>query len=218
MTKNVPMTLVGSASALMSVERRSSMKTRMIRIAITPPNTMSCSTCSTVLADEARLIDDERGARCPSGTSAPARPASALTASATATVFWPDCLTHVEGDRLAAVDAHAACAAPRSRRRPAPTSRRRTAEPSGAVATMTSRMASTLGNSPTVRTLISRAPSSKRPAGTFRFSARRRCATIARRQRQRVELGAVELDLDLALGAALDVDRGHAVAPARARA
>ena len=44
MMKNVPMTLVGSATALISVERRSSMKTRMTRIAIAPPNTRSCST------------------------------------------------------------------------------------------------------------------------------------------------------------------------------
>ncbi len=44
MTKKVPMTEVGSAIALMMVERRSSMKMRMMRIAIAPPKTMATST------------------------------------------------------------------------------------------------------------------------------------------------------------------------------
>ena len=44
MTKKVPMTLVGSATALMSVERRSSMKMRMMRMAMAPPKTMATST------------------------------------------------------------------------------------------------------------------------------------------------------------------------------
>jgi hypothetical protein len=44
MRKNVPMTEVGSASALISVDLRSSMKIKMMRIAIAPPKKMAIST------------------------------------------------------------------------------------------------------------------------------------------------------------------------------
>ena len=37
-------TLVGRATALISVERKSSMNSRITRMAMPPPNTMSCST------------------------------------------------------------------------------------------------------------------------------------------------------------------------------
>ena len=43
-TMKVATTLVGRATALMSVERRSSMKRRMTRIAIAPPKTIATST------------------------------------------------------------------------------------------------------------------------------------------------------------------------------
>ena len=46
-TKKVETTLVGSATALMSVDRMSSMKSRMTRMAIAPPNTIAISTSST---------------------------------------------------------------------------------------------------------------------------------------------------------------------------
>ena len=55
-TKNVAMTRVGSASDEMSVERQSSMKTRMTRIAIAPPKTIA-SYLVDVLADEGREVE-----------------------------------------------------------------------------------------------------------------------------------------------------------------
>ena len=107
MTKNVEMTLVGSATALMSIDRRSSMKKRMTRIAIAPPKTIDDLDLVRVLADEARLLDDEVGADSRAGTSSRSRRASPATASLTAIVFVPDCLTHVERDGRLAVHADA---------------------------------------------------------------------------------------------------------------
>jgi len=83
----------------------------------------------------------------------------ALTSLLTAMVFVPDCLT----------TSKVTAASPLTRMRvrssswpssTRPTSERRTLEPSAAVATMRLRISSTLFNSPTVRTLISRVPSS----------------------------------------------------------
>ena len=93
----------------------------------------------------------------------------ALTASDTATVFWPDCLSTSKETASAPL----ARTMVRSSSWPSSTratSRRRTAEPSRAVATITSRRASTLPSSPIVRTLTSRGPCSKRPPGTARFA------------------------------------------------
>lgn len=82
------------------------------------------------------------------------------TESATATVFWPERLTTSKMTvRVPLTRANV-----RSSSKPStttPTSRTHTEAPLGAVATITPRMASTLGNSPTVRTLTSRRPSSK---------------------------------------------------------
>ena len=47
MKKNVAMTEVGSASAEISVERQSRMKTKMTSTAIAPPKMMCSRTCST---------------------------------------------------------------------------------------------------------------------------------------------------------------------------
>jgi hypothetical protein len=45
--KNVATTLVGNATALISVDRKSSMKIRMMKIAIAPPYQMAiCTSCA----------------------------------------------------------------------------------------------------------------------------------------------------------------------------
>jgi len=158
MTKNVEITLVGSATELMSIERRSSMNTRMTRIAIAPPNTIETST-SRVFSRMKRACSMMRSARIPLGNVFSMSASFALTSSLTAMVFVPDCLT----------TSKVTAASPLTRMRvrssswpssTRPTSERRTLEPSAAVATMRLRISSTLFNSPTVRTLISRVPSS----------------------------------------------------------
>jgi hypothetical protein len=80
------------------------------------------------------------------------------TRSAISTVFLPDCLI------TSKVTASSPFTRTRVRISAKPsvtraTSRRRTADPSRAVATTSSRTESTAVNSPTARTLISRAPS-----------------------------------------------------------
>ena len=98
----------------------------------------------------------------------------AFTASATATVFVPDCFTtsnETAGSPLARMRV-------RSSSKPSSTcatSESFTLDPSAEVATIMFRICSTVFSSPTVRTLISRVPSSKCPAGTVRFCSFSRC-------------------------------------------
>jgi hypothetical protein len=151
------------------------MKTRITSTAIKPPNTMSSSTC-LMLPSMKRAWSMINEAVTPSGKAGSSSAILALVPCATATVFCPDCL------RTWSVTASSPLTRDRLRTSSKPSrtraiSRRRTEEPSGEVATIVSRTWSTFWNSARVRTLISRSPSSKWPAGTFRFSARSCCTT-----------------------------------------
>ncbi len=158
MRKNVAMTLVGSANALMMVDRRSSMKIRMMRMAIAPPKTMAVSTSSAfsrMYSELSRMI----ASFIPAGNAFSSTARRSRTASAMATVLRPDCFTTSNETASSPFDRMRVRISSHPSSMLA-TSERRTAEPSFAVATTRARMASTVPSSPTARTLISRVDSS----------------------------------------------------------
>ncbi len=90
MTANVPMMAVGRATAATSVERALRRKRSTTSTARTPPRIMSSF---TELMDARMNCEPSTtiAMRLPSGSCASIRPRLAFTASATATVFDPDC-------------------------------------------------------------------------------------------------------------------------------
>ena len=89
MAKRVPTTEVGSASAEMKVPRRSSRKSRMMRMAMAPPKKMATQT-SWALASMMTAWSTRSCARKACWASSSGR--SRFTALATRAELAPDCL------------------------------------------------------------------------------------------------------------------------------
>ena len=207
MKKNVAMTEVGSASAVMSVERQSRMNRKMTSTAMMPPKRMWLRTSRTFsLMKSASLWT---GRICRSGNDGPTRASIASTRSVISTVLAPDCL-RTENDTASAPFSRVVVSRSSKPSTTVPTSRTRTVEPPSE-RRMTSAISSAPLNSPLVRSVTLRPSRSTLPPGRSRFSAASLAATSVIGMPIASSRRGIEVDLDLADLAAVDLHRGDAV-------
>ena len=173
MKKNVATTEVGSASAVIRVERQSRMNRKMTSTAMIPPNRMWLRTSRTFsLMKSASLWT---GRICRSGNDGATRASTASTRSVISTVLAPDCL-RTANDTASAPSSRVVVSRSSKPSTTVPTSRTRTVEPPSD-RRMTPATSSAPLNSPLVRSVTLRPSRSTLPPGRSRFSAASRAAT-----------------------------------------
>ena len=207
MKKNVATTEVGSARAVISVERQSRMNRKMTSTAMIPPNRMWLRTSRTFsLMKSASLWT---GRICRSGNDGATRASTASTRSVISTVLAPDCL-RTANDTASAPLSRVVVSRSSKPSTTVATSRTRTVEPPSE-RRMTPATSSAPLNSPLVRSVTLRPSRSTLPPGRSRFSAASSRRHLGDRHGQGFEPARIEVDLDLADLAAVDLHRGHAV-------
>ena len=147
MKKNVAMTDVGSARALISVERQSRMKRKITSTAMRPPKMMCSRTCATF-----SLMNSASSCTCRiwrAGKLGATRASVACTRCAMAAVLAPDCFL-MENDTASAPSRRVVDSRSSKPSTTRPTSRTRTVEPA-AERRITFSISSGVANSPLVR-------------------------------------------------------------------
>ncbi len=173
MKKKVAMTEVGSASAVISVERQSRMKRKITSTAMMPPNRMWPRTSRTFsLMKSASLCT---GWIWRSGNDGATRASVAVTRSVISTVLAPDCL-RTENETASAPFRRVVDLRSSKPSTTVPTSLTRTVEPPSE-RRITLAISSASLNSPLVRSVTLRPSRSTLPPGRSRFSAASRPAT-----------------------------------------
>ena len=173
MKKNVAMTEVGSASALMSVDRQSRMKRKMTSTAIRPPKMMSSRTCATLPFMNSASSCTWLMRR--DGNPGATRASVAWTRSEIAAVLAPDCFL-MENDTASTPFRRVVERRSSKPSTTRPTSRMRTVDPA-AERRMTCAISSGEVNSPLVRREMVWPLRVICPPGRSRFSAPSASAT-----------------------------------------
>ena len=176
MKKNVAMTDVGRASAVMSVERQSRMKMKTISTAMMPPNTMCPRTSRTFSRMPSASLCTCRMDSCGKVGASLARASSTLVAMST--VLAPDCL-RMENETASAPSRRVVDDFSAKPSTTVATSRTRTVEPP-VERRMTFSISPEEANSPLVRSDTARPSRLTWPPGTSRFSAVSLAATSVR--------------------------------------